>query len=366
MKRRLIAKKYTYSFGLAAVTAIFSSYLWALSGTSPFFVMDTNSKLTDFADMFGGMQFLASISGLLSACAAVSGLMTVAVVLVFLYSTFCGRRASKAINNLLKVIPSMPDKESLEAMADHGINIDGHILTIAKKHLRLATAKDLSHTISHLLYLYSRDNLDILLSGEHTVLHQLAAMLTVNADDVDIRQFIGVMRKRKLVLGELLDAALVRIDLEAELSELQAKIEEVTKREQAALAMAKNQLADHTDRVNRLASRKKLALVADSGIRSEIETPVSVTLNEDEGPISGLVRVYDDKLNQVASTPGSGIAFTPVCQPLVTNHPPITESLEDEAASEAGDKPDHSFDFTPEPPQSGVWERSNGVVAQVS
>lgn len=271
MKRQRIANKYTYSFGIVSILCLASTCLWILSGVSPIVIADQNGTLSKLADIFGGMSFLASISWLLGTISIVSGVILSIMFLMYIYNTFCTSRASKALDNLLKMIPSHLDEDSLETMAEHGISITDHQLTISAEHWQLASAKASAHTIAHLLYLYSRDNLDILLSGEHTVFHQLARMLIEHADDVSIKQFVAVVKKRKAFLGNLLKAAIDRILREDERDEIDAEIATIKICEQEALAVARKDLAAQRAKVNRTSPNKKSILAEVANIDAEAE-----------------------------------------------------------------------------------------------
>jgi hypothetical protein len=80
----------------------------------------------------------------------------------------------------------------------------------------LASPEALSHAVTFLLYLESRDSLHDWLLGDHNVFHHLADVLLENAPDESIKRFVAYMKGQKIYLGQLLDSALVRRELEYE------------------------------------------------------------------------------------------------------------------------------------------------------
>lgn len=342
MKKHKLGMRHLYLLFFVFVLTLGSAWLLFLSGTTSLNVVDVNKSLPGFASYFGGVQTLVSVSWLLEIMTAVSasGLLTLLSVYFLMY--FAGWRCGRMLNELLLLIPSMPDEESIAVSAEHGLKVENGEIFIGPKYWRLAKPEALSHCVTHLLYLYSRDHLEELISGEHTVFHKLALMLLANADYDSIRDFSTQMSCDKSLMGELLAAALVRLPLEEEEAEVQGEIAKVIKREQSALLQVRNMLAQTTARVHRVA------------------------------PAKNLVPPEMDSLTVVSEAPMVSIL---TCQPLVINHPPITENLEDDVANSnqsvaasADDEvtSDHSFVFTPEPAQSGVWELADGASVKVS
>lgn len=325
MKKHKLGMRHLYLLFFVLILTIGSAWLLVLSGATSLNVVDVNKSLPGFASYFGGVQTLASVSWILKIMTIVSGSSLLTLLSLYFFTYFSGWRTGRVLNELLLLIPSMPDEESIAVSAEYGIKVENGEICIGPKYWRLAKPQALSHCVTHLLYLYSRDHLEELISGEHTVFHKLAQMLLANADYDSIQDFSTQMSYDKTLMGELLAAALVRLPLEEEEMEIQGEIAKVIKREQSALLQVRNMLAQTTARVHRVA------------------------------PAKNLVPPEMDSLGLVSEAP------------LVINHPPITESLEDDAVSSDDDTtPDHSFGFTPEPPQSGVWEQSDGEMVKVS
>lgn len=252
MKKNRVQKGYLCGVSLLLFISLGFSWLWFLANASSLEINDSNQKIIKLADFFGGQQLLLEWNQALSYLAIASWVIFFGIIVLSSYNFLCFRQAGRALNDFLHLIPSMPDEESTLALANYGIEIKEGKLAIANKYFKYANPVALSRTLTHLLYLYSRENQATLISGEHTIFHDLAKLLMLNSDARSTLIFLEVMKSEKTFLGELLESALVRINLEEELAELQGEINRVIKRETLALDMAKISLYEVADRIKRI------------------------------------------------------------------------------------------------------------------
>lgn len=162
------------------------------------------------------------------------------VLLVFkMFSWLRNFKRCNKLENFLFKITTLPDEEAVNSLQILGLVVSRDNLDINVKMLDLASPEALSHAITFLLYLESRDSLDEWLVGNHNVFHHLADVLLENAHDEAIKKFVAYMKKEKVYLGQLLDSALVRRELEHEANDLLNQIEQVIEQERSVLDHAR-------------------------------------------------------------------------------------------------------------------------------
>ena len=165
----------------------------------------------------------------------------ISLVLLF-FKLFCWIRNSKRsgkLESFLFKITTLPDEEAVNSLQILGLVVSRDNLDINVKMLDLASPEALSHAITFLLYLESHDSLDEWLVGNHNVFHHLADVLLENVDDEAIKKFVAYMKKQKIYLGQLLDSALVRRELEHEANDLLNQIEQIIEQERSVLDHAR-------------------------------------------------------------------------------------------------------------------------------
>jgi hypothetical protein len=144
-------------------------------------------------------------------------------------------RHSSNLSNFLLRVTALPDEEATELLEVLGLRVSIDTINLDPKYFKYASADALSHAVTFLLYLEGRDSLNSWLSGEHSVFHSLADLLLDTVSDQYIADFIGVMKDEKVYLGELLEAALTRRELEHEAKLLNDQIDQVVEQERAIL-----------------------------------------------------------------------------------------------------------------------------------
>jgi len=169
-------------------------------------------------------------------------LMTYAVFLfsgafsVFKLKTFITNyRISSNLNHFLCMATTLSDDKAIEVFASIGLSVSRDKVSINTKVFRYASPKALAKAFTFLLYIESRSSLRGWMIDEYTVFHRLADLLLENTNDEFIKIFVWQMKSEKSYLGNLLDAALVRRDLEREANSLYEQINRVIAKERSIL-----------------------------------------------------------------------------------------------------------------------------------
>jgi signal transduction histidine kinase len=158
------------------------------------------------------------------------------ILLVFkLFRWMRNSKRSGKLESFLFRITSLPDEEAVDSLELLGLVVSRKRMEINPRLFDLASPESLSHAVTFLLYLESRDSLHDWLLGDHNVFHHLADVLLENAPDESIGRFVAYMKGQKIYLGQLLDSALVRRELEYEANQLMEQIEAVIEQERSVL-----------------------------------------------------------------------------------------------------------------------------------
>jgi|GEM_PF-1516018 len=141
------------------------------------------------------------------------------------------RSAKGVIDDLLWQIPTRTDEEIIDYCRRLGIEITPNSAVIDPAILRGSSVEALAQITAWLLY-FSYAEIELLLRrGEYTAFHCLADLLLANWPSEDTESFVKILGQHKEYLGRAFEAAWRRRDLELQVSQLEAEIEQCRQNE---------------------------------------------------------------------------------------------------------------------------------------